>query len=123
MALFAFAQVVTIGAGIISYPLDTIRRRLMMQSGRKGADIQYTGTADCIKKIIRGNAELRLVILIPCLYLIVIGFLEAHLVHKLLDFNEELGNVLFEKYSLYFFELFIVFYSYKNYLQDLKTFC
>jgi solute carrier family 25 (adenine nucleotide translocator) protein 4/5/6/31 len=29
-ALFAFAQVVTIGAGIISYPLDTIRRRLMM---------------------------------------------------------------------------------------------
>lgn len=30
VALFAFAQVVTIGAGIISYPLDTIRRRLMM---------------------------------------------------------------------------------------------
>ncbi len=50
-ALFAFAQVVTIGAGIISYPLDTIRRRLMMQSGRKGGDIQYTGTLDCIKKI------------------------------------------------------------------------
>jgi solute carrier family 25 (adenine nucleotide translocator) protein 4/5/6/31 len=28
--LFVFAQIVTIGAGIISYPLDTIRRRLMM---------------------------------------------------------------------------------------------
>jgi len=50
--LFLFAQVVTIGAGIISYPLDTIRRRLMMQSGRKGADIQYTNTLDCAKKII-----------------------------------------------------------------------
>jgi len=51
MALFAFAQVVTVLAGVISYPLDTIRRRLMMQSGRTGADIQYTGTIDCMKKI------------------------------------------------------------------------
>jgi solute carrier family 25 (adenine nucleotide translocator) protein 4/5/6/31 len=51
VALFAFAQIVTIGAGIISYPLDTVRRRLMMQSGRTGADIQYTGTMDCIRKI------------------------------------------------------------------------
>merc|ERR1711957_344928 len=46
-----FAQIVTNTAGIISYPLDTIRRRLMMQSGRTGADIQYTGTMDFIKKI------------------------------------------------------------------------
>merc|ERR1712166_447179 len=38
-AVFAFAQIVTNLAGIISYPLDTIRR-LMMQSGRTGADIQ-----------------------------------------------------------------------------------
>lgn len=51
LALFGFAQVVTIGAGVISYPLDTIRRRLMMQSGRTGADIQYTGTMDCMRKI------------------------------------------------------------------------
>jgi len=51
IAVFLFAQVVTNAAGIISYPLDTIRRRLMMQSGRTGADIQYTGTMDCIKKI------------------------------------------------------------------------
>jgi len=51
VSVFVFAQLVTILAGIISYPLDTVRRRLMMQSGRKGADIQYTGTMDCIKKI------------------------------------------------------------------------
>ena len=51
VAVFVFAQVVTNAAGVISYPLDTVRRRLMMQSGRTGADIQYTGTMDCIKKI------------------------------------------------------------------------
>lgn len=50
--MFLYAQVVTIVAGIASYPLDTIRRRLMMQSGRTGADIQYHGTMDCAKKII-----------------------------------------------------------------------
>jgi solute carrier family 25 (mitochondrial adenine nucleotide translocator), member 4/5/6/31 len=36
---------------VASYPLDTVRRRLMMQSGKKGGDIQYTGTWDCFKKI------------------------------------------------------------------------
>lgn len=30
------AQSVTAVAGIISYPFDTVRRRMMMQSGRKG---------------------------------------------------------------------------------------
>lgn len=29
-AVFAFAQIVTNAAGVISYPLDTVRRRLMM---------------------------------------------------------------------------------------------
>ena len=48
-----FAQVVTVGAGIVSYPLDTVRRRLMMTSGKKGADKMYDGTWDCFKKIYR----------------------------------------------------------------------
>jgi solute carrier family 25 (adenine nucleotide translocator) protein 4/5/6/31 len=52
LAMWLFAQIVTVGAGIISYPLDTVRRRLMMQSGRKGNDIQYTGTMDCFRKIL-----------------------------------------------------------------------
>jgi len=30
IAMWLFAQVVTVGAGVLSYPLDTIRRRLMM---------------------------------------------------------------------------------------------
>ena len=30
------AQTVTAVAGLVSYPFDTVRRRMMMQSGRKG---------------------------------------------------------------------------------------
>lgn len=47
--MWAFAQFTTTLAGIASYPLDTVRRRLMMQSGRK--DVMYTGTIDCFRKI------------------------------------------------------------------------
>jgi len=47
LALWAFAQFVTVSAGIASYPLDTVRRRLMMTSGKTGADRMYTGTMDC----------------------------------------------------------------------------
>ena len=48
-AMWMFAQFVTVSAGIASYPLDTVRRRLMMQSGR--SDILYKGTMDCFVKI------------------------------------------------------------------------
>lgn len=48
-AMWAFAQTTTTLAGILSYPLDTVRRRLMMQSGRK--DKMYSGTIDCFRKI------------------------------------------------------------------------
>jgi len=46
---FIMAQFVTGVSGLMSYPLDTVRRRLMMQSGRK--DVMYTGTMDCFRKI------------------------------------------------------------------------
>jgi len=49
-AAWGVAQVVTVGSGILSYPWDTIRRRMMMQSGRK--DILYKNTWDCTKKIL-----------------------------------------------------------------------
>jgi len=45
------AQVVTTGAGVVSYPFDTVRRRMMMQSGRAKEELMYKGTADCWKKI------------------------------------------------------------------------
>ena len=47
---WVIAQCVTTAAGIISYPLDTVRRRIMMQAGRK--DKLYTSTLDCWKKIL-----------------------------------------------------------------------
>ena len=48
--MWAFAQTTTTLAGIFSYPLDTVRRRLMMQSGSK--KMMYTGTIDCFNKIL-----------------------------------------------------------------------
>lgn len=44
---WAIAQTVTTGAGIISYPFDTVRRRMMMQSGRAKADVVYKNTMHC----------------------------------------------------------------------------
>jgi len=52
---WAIAQCVTTVSGIISYPFDTVRRRLMMQSGRKGGEVMYTGTLDCWKKIAKNE--------------------------------------------------------------------
>jgi solute carrier family 25 (adenine nucleotide translocator) protein 4/5/6/31 len=46
------AQSVTALAGIVSYPFDTVRRRMMMQSGEKGKKL-YKGTIDCWRVILR----------------------------------------------------------------------
>nr|GMD48784.1 probable ADP,ATP carrier protein At5g56450 [Ipomoea batatas]GMD48785.1 probable ADP,ATP carrier protein At5g56450 [Ipomoea batatas]GME16025.1 probable ADP,ATP carrier protein At5g56450 [Ipomoea batatas] len=43
------AQGVTTSAGLLSYPLDTVRRRMMMQSGLEKP--MYRNTFDCWKKI------------------------------------------------------------------------
>jgi len=54
---WAIAQTVTTVAGIVSYPFDTVRRRMMMQSGR--SDKMYKNTMDCWGKIYKtegGNA-------------------------------------------------------------------
>ena len=48
---WAIAQCVTTVSGIISYPFDTVRRRMMMQSGRKGGEVMYKNTLDCWAKI------------------------------------------------------------------------
>jgi solute carrier family 25 (adenine nucleotide translocator) protein 4/5/6/31 len=56
-AVWAFAQFVTVGSGIVSYPLDTVRRRMMMQSGRK--DMLYNNTMDCFAKIYANEGGLK----------------------------------------------------------------
>ena len=50
---WGIAQAVTAAAGIASYPFDTVRRRLMMQSGAK--ERLYNGTVDAWAKIIKNE--------------------------------------------------------------------
>jgi solute carrier family 25 (mitochondrial adenine nucleotide translocator), member 4/5/6/31 len=47
---FALGYSVTVAAGLISYPLDTIRRRMMMNSG--SAITKYSSSIDCARQII-----------------------------------------------------------------------
>ncbi|KHN84672.1 ADP/ATP translocase 4 [Toxocara canis] len=49
LAAFIIGQVVTFTAAFISYPWDTVRRRLMMQAGR--TDTLYRGVWHCTTKI------------------------------------------------------------------------
>jgi len=54
-ANWAVAQTVTAVAGVVSYPFDTVRRRMMMQSGRKDKPKEYKGTIDCWVKIAKNE--------------------------------------------------------------------
>jgi len=47
---FGLALFVDISAACTAYPFDTVRRRLMMQSGR--AEMQYTGAIQALKHIV-----------------------------------------------------------------------
>lgn len=49
---FACAQTSAISAGYASYPFDTVRRRLQMQSEKPKEEWVYSGTADCFQKIV-----------------------------------------------------------------------
>lgn len=49
--------VVTITSGLISYPIDTIRRRMMMTSGEA---VKYSGSMDCAIKVIRAEGFMAL---------------------------------------------------------------
>jgi solute carrier family 25 (adenine nucleotide translocator) protein 4/5/6/31 len=48
---FVIAQTVAICAGYASYPFDTVRRRLQMQSEKPKDQWIYKGTLDCFKKV------------------------------------------------------------------------
>lgn len=50
---FAIAQVTAISAGYASYPFDTVRRRLQMQSEKPQSEWVYKGTVDCFVKIMK----------------------------------------------------------------------
>jgi solute carrier family 25 (adenine nucleotide translocator) protein 4/5/6/31 len=49
-ASFCLGYTVTVTSGLISYPVDTIRRRMMMTSGQTE---KYNGSIDCFMKILK----------------------------------------------------------------------
>ena len=52
-SIFAIAQITAISAGYASYPMDTVRRRLQMQSEKPQSEWLYKGTMDCFAKVMK----------------------------------------------------------------------
>lgn len=52
---FAVAQTAAIAAGFASYPFDTVRRRLQMQSEKPKEEWMYKSSADCFTKIMKNE--------------------------------------------------------------------
>ncbi|CAO2832935.1 unnamed protein product [Amaranthus hypochondriacus] len=51
-ASFALGWLITNGAGLASYPIDTVRRRMMMTSGEA---VKYKGSLDCFAQILKNE--------------------------------------------------------------------
>jgi solute carrier family 25 (mitochondrial adenine nucleotide translocator), member 4/5/6/31 len=54
---FALGWAVTITAGLMSYPIDTIRRRMMMTSGQA---VKYKGSMDCFVQVMKNEGFMSL---------------------------------------------------------------
>lgn len=50
LAAFLLGWGITIGAGLASYPIDTVRRRMMMTSGQA---VKYKSSIDCFQQVRR----------------------------------------------------------------------
>jgi len=54
---FLLGWVVTVTAGLMSYPIDTIRRRMMMTSGQA---VKYKGSMDCAIQVLKNEGFMSL---------------------------------------------------------------
>lgn len=54
---FILGYGVTVSAGLLSYPIDTIRRRMMMTSGEA---VKYKGSIDCTVQIVKNEGFMSL---------------------------------------------------------------
>jgi len=54
---FFLGWAVTVGAGLASYPIDTVRRRMMMTSG---TGVKYNGSLDCARQVIQNEGFMSL---------------------------------------------------------------
>jgi len=52
LSSFCLGYAVTVTSGLISYPIDTIRRRMMMTSGQA---VKYKGSIDCTMQILKNE--------------------------------------------------------------------
>lgn len=52
LAAFLLGWAITIGAGLASYPIDTVRRRMMMTSG---AAVKYKSSMHCMTEIVKAE--------------------------------------------------------------------
>ena len=48
---------VTVTAGLMSYPIDTVRRRMMMTSG---GGVKYNGSLDCFRQVLKNEGFMSL---------------------------------------------------------------
>jgi len=55
LSSFLLGYAVTVTAGLCSYPIDTIRRRMMMTSGEA---VKYSGSIDCTVQVLKGEGVL-----------------------------------------------------------------
>jgi len=60
LSKFVCAQTAALAAAYVSYPFDTVRRRLQMQSDKPREQWKYAGTLDCTGKIISEEGVLAL---------------------------------------------------------------
>jgi len=54
---FILGWIVTVTAGLMSYPIDTIRRRMMMTSGQA---VKYKGSMDCAVQVLKNEGPMSL---------------------------------------------------------------
>jgi solute carrier family 25 (adenine nucleotide translocator) protein 4/5/6/31 len=52
LAQFMLGWSITIGAGLASYPIDTVRRRMMMTSGQA---VKYDSSLHCFREVIKNE--------------------------------------------------------------------
>lgn len=57
VASFMLGYIVTVTSGLASYPIDTIRRRMMMTSGEA---VKYKGSIDCTIQVIKNEGAMSL---------------------------------------------------------------
>ena len=54
---FLLGWAVTVTAGLMSYPIDTVRRRMMMTSG---GGVKYKGSFDCFRQVLANEGFMSL---------------------------------------------------------------